>query len=336
MIKHKLLLRLVLAAGLIGSGTLISYLFFLEAPFSQISTKLSSATRSYKEIDSYEEIKEVIASAEKDDLVVFAVDDTLIYPEDELVQHVENHGLRRAVFQKHPELIKPEESEKILSAVMLQSKSRPTEDNLLIYLRQLQEKKVPVIALTQMLTGGYGSIDRLEEWMYTRLTAAGINFNTKTIPEDIIFTTFAPFKHNHMRYYKGILCTHNRSKGEALEAFLDGLCLKPKRLIIIDASPNDLCALRESFSERELSLYCYCYTGAKKKYSPLLNIKRAVFQIDYLIKEGVWLQDKEASALLEHQEFSLDPDYKKKRSLFTEHKAKLFLEQQANHSSQNS
>ena len=281
-----------------------------------------------KTVSSYDEITPIFETITDQDLVLF--DHTcLIYPQDQLVQHVENHALRRALFKKHPELIDPKQTEHVLSSLMLQAPVKAIEQSLQEQLYKLKEKKVPLLALAKILTGPYGQIERSDEWLYRQLKSAGIDFNNKEIPEELVFTTFAPFKHNHMSYYKGILCTHNRTKGEALGAYLDALSQRPRRVIIIDSSHKEVAELEKSCRERDITILAYCYNGAEKKYSPVLDIKRAVFQIDYLIKEGIWLSDSEATAHLAGIDFSYDPDYVKKKPRFTEYKAKLFLEEQA-------
>ncbi len=267
-------------------------------------------------IDSYEHVQDLLASLTSEDVCIFDIDKTLVYPTDQAVQHIKTDALRRAVFEKQPELINPRETEKNLSLIMAQAPRDLVEPDIREIINDLKARDVHTIGLTKLMTGSYGKLPRLEVWCYDMLKKLGINFQREDVPEDLVFTTFVPFKHNHVRYYKGILFTHDKSKSEVLAAYLDALALTPKRIVFFDNKYKNILAINELCKRRGIEAHCFWYKGADKKYSPTLDIKRAVFQVDQLVKHDVWMSDEEASNAMQNSKFTTAADFARQKKMY--------------------
>lgn len=298
----------------VGAGALlVAFVWYFWCSYNSHPVSLFSCCSA---IYSYHEVDDLLESLTPDDICVFDIEKTLVYPQDQAVQHIKSDAMRRAAFEKHPELINPRETEKNLSLIMAQAPRVLVEPEIKESIDVLKERGIHTIGLTKLLTGSYGRIPRLEVWCHDVLQKVGIDFHRPDVPEDLVFTTFTPFKHNHVRYYKGILFTHDKSKSEVLEAYLDALSLKPKRLVYFDNKYKNVLAIKEMCEKRGIEPCCFWYRGAEKKYAPVLDVKRAVFQVDQLVKHDIWLNDQEATFAMKNAEFTTAADFARQKKMY--------------------
>lgn len=117
-----------------------------------------------------------------------------------------------------------ERKDLILSAVASTSQML-VEHNVLAFLQWLREEKVPHIAITALLTGALGTIDRLEIARYQMLRDLQISFE-ETFPEypELLLKEIPLYWNRYPVFYKGILLTNGErgthTKGTVLRAFL--------------------------------------------------------------------------------------------------------------------
>lgn len=264
-----LLLASILAVGIVA-------LFFLSKSYYKITPIASFSEVDFNAID-------------KDTLVIFDVDETLIQPVD---MYYINEGspqaqaVKKKLIESHPEIKDWDEYMDIL----IKQVHRPLLEPMIIEkINALQKMGVIVIAVTGMNTGKYGRYDRLERWRYEHLGSFGFegSFNDQVID----------FEMNNKKpvFYKGILATDTLLKGPVLFAFLDRINHRSKKIIMFDDSLHFLESVQAESKKRGISFKGYWYKGAHEKAWDQELIE---FQIDHLLKHKKWLSDEEAQVLI--------------------------------------
>lgn len=268
-INKLLLLASILAVGIVA-------LFFLSKSYYKITPIASFAEVDFNAID-------------RDTLVVFDVDETLIQPVD---MYYINEGspqaqaVKKKLIESHPEIKDWDEYMDIL----IKQVQRPLLEPMVIAkINALQKMGVIVIAVTGMNTGKYGRYDRLERWRYEHLGSFGFegSFNEQVID----------FEMNNKKpvFYKGILATDTLLKGPVLFAFLDRINHKPKKIIMFDDSFHFLESVQTESKKRGVTFQGYLYKGAREK---AWNQALIEYQIEHLLKHKKWLSDEEAQVLI--------------------------------------
>lgn len=253
---------------------------------------------AYQQIRSYHEVSECLAKADKNTVVLFDVDSTLIVPGSKM--------LWPSVRVKHRDWInntiadlfsKSAKSEGHLSSVW-QEQEIPLliEPHIVKVIADLQERGVKVFALTAILTGSYYSIPSLPEWRFNKLKQIGINFHREPL-SDFIFTELPTWNGQQPHFYRGILCSGVVSKGEVTSAFLDRMGWKPSSVIFFDDSIERVLEVEEEMNERKIPVQCFHYLGAYHLEGDL-DKDLALFQLNHLIEHEKWLMEEEAKALL--------------------------------------
>ncbi len=110
----------------------------------------------------------------------------------------------------------------------------------------------------------------------------------------------ALIKGNETPYYKkGIICSGPGTKSSALRLFLEYSKIYPKKIIFVDDTKKNLEDIKTFSEELGIEFLGIEYLGYKKilhKYP--FSEKRAIFQIDYLIKNEIWISDEKAELKL--------------------------------------
>lgn len=264
-----LLLASILAVGIVA-------LFFLSKSYYKITTIASFSEVDFNAID-------------RDTLVVFDVDETLIQPTDTYFINESSsqaQAVKKKLIESHPEIKDWDEYMDIL----IKQVQRPLLEPMVIAkINALQKMGVIVIAVTGMNTGKYGRYDRLERWRYEHLGSFGFegSFNDQVID----------FEMNNKRpvFYKGILATDTLLKGPVLFAFLDRINHMPKKIIMFDDSKEYLESVAEESKKHGVKFQGYWYKGAHEKAWDQVVIE---YQIEHLLKHKKWISDDEAQVLI--------------------------------------
>lgn len=241
-------------------------------------------THSYKHID----FDAITANT----LVIFDVDETLIAPVDAYLINKHMHTPEVTIFdeqllKKYPEV---KDWNELASIRLLQSTRPLIETEIVEKIRNLQNRNIPVIALTAMFTGPWGIVDAMEEWRYNHLLSLGFQ---GSFTENII--TFALNNRNPI-FYKGILVTDMQGKGPVLDLFLNAMSYNPAHIVMFDDSLIHLESVQSECIKRGISFKGYHYKGAQlKKKTWDANIIQV--QADYLVKNKRWLSDDEIKNL---------------------------------------
>ena len=273
--------------------------FFLLIFVSFITLYLtnSSGISSFRKINSYKEVQDIFDQCDNNTLITFDVDDTLFTALDFIARDLEHSiWFKISVAIKYPWLIfNKKKIEWIGSTVVQKARRLVFDPDIVGIIKQLQKRGCSIVALTAMETGSVGVIESLPKWRAKMLKDLGFDFSGRF--QDTSFKKFNSYKKQFPCIYSGILCTNKESKGDVLAAFLDYYNLKPDKIISFDDLNYTLGSISKECKRRKINFQGYQILGAKKipgKWST----KRAILQLDYLIKHNQWLSDTEADDLL--------------------------------------
>ncbi len=249
----------------------------------------------FQQIEHYYEVQKVFNSCDKQTLVTFDVDDTLITARDGLANIEIPMWFKICAAFKYPSLVfSRNKFEWFVSIIFQQVEHFVFDSGIVQYIQQLRKQGGPVVALTSMNSGMVGVVKNMPEWRADMLYSFGIDLQGQF--QDTVFTTLPKYHGNYPILYKGILCTNHEPKGQVLGAFLDYYHLKPARIISFDDSARALCSIACECKNRGISFTGYQCLGAKK-LSGEFNARRAFLQIDYVMQHSQWLSDKQADML---------------------------------------
>lgn len=255
----------------------------------------SKCKTSFKKINSFKEVENIFKSADKNTLIIFDVDDTLIIPKSTLMRS----QTAKKYLQEIQNIFADGFKDKIKDADKFLVKWLETETPLVIepeivsIIKSLQDKEVKVLALTSLSTGSHFTIKYLPKWRFDKLKEVGIDFSFVNIPDK----EFTELKKNNDTYpvlYKGILATNQESKGKVLGAFLNYTNFKPNKIIFFDDNKNRIDEILEECCIRNIPAEGYQYL-AEENLPVNLNADIAKYQLNYLIKNNIWLSDEEAA-----------------------------------------
>lgn len=267
-----------------------------------LSLSLYFVYKNQKEIDcattikSYYELIDCSKTWNKETLIFFDIDSTLIIPHDFELRdlHFPIDFRIRAVLS-HPSLIFKKVREKLLSQIFIEAKYVVIEPIIIDIINELKNKGCTVMALTSTPSGQYGIIKNMEETRYNDFKKLGLIFSD--LFPNTIFKSLKKYKGDYPTLYKGIIFSNEQSKGEVLGEFLDYFKINPKKIIFINEQLNNIRSVNEECKRRNIPHCSYQYIGSKK-YPGTWNTKRALLQLEYLIEKGHWITDEQAECIL--------------------------------------
>ncbi|MFH0898317.1 MAG: DUF2608 domain-containing protein [bacterium] len=258
-----------------------------------------SSSGPLKKIDTYIEVQKVFDACDKNTLVTFDVDDTLITAVDVMANLEIPLWFKIRAIARYPEILTNKTKlEFLISMIFQQARRFVFDPDIVRLIHQIQQQESMVIALTSMESGNYGVIKSMPEWRASMLKSLGIE-PSKAL-DDVILTVFPLYRGQHPCLYKGILCANQVAKGEVLGAFLDHYHLKPLQIISFDDDASALNSITNACAQRKIAFTGYQMLGGRKLYGQW-DTKRALLQLDFLMQHNRWLSDKEADVILAGQ-----------------------------------
>lgn len=275
------------------------FLLTLQTPvYSSIDT-LSS--QNIIETNTLDPILEVIKNADPDTLVIFDVDDVLVYATDQLLQFRHKPELNRIIVHLSETHSKAELEDLMSTAILQHNMSLVTAEIFKIF-EVLKGKSISYVALTAAQTGPLGHIESQEDWRINHLKSLGFDFEKPFSQLGSFTFSELPSKKDPRRvasFKDGVLFCCDVPKGVVLQAFLKKAKLKFKRIIFIDDLMKNHDSVADYCTKNNIIFLGFHYTGAHEKHdkSPF-NRKRSQLQIDTLVQERKWLSDAEADRIL--------------------------------------
>lgn len=142
-----------------------------------LSSSVAISESNIKEICSVKESLDVLNKTNEKSLVLFDVDEVLIYPTDRLL--IPKFHLNDSIktLKREFEKKKGKEIFNVWSNVLLQAKRVLIEPDCIInIINSMQKRNVKVLGLTKLRVGKYGKIPSLEEHRFNHLIGLGIDF----------------------------------------------------------------------------------------------------------------------------------------------------------------
>ena len=230
-------------------------------------------------------------------LITFDVDDTLITAQDAFGR-IDKLPLLFKILAVcyHPSLLSEKTNEFITSIIFEKASQELTEPTVVDIIHNLQARDYHVIGLTSIESGPWGIIPSIPEWRCDMLASMDINFQDHFSNET--FINLPKFQGQYPKFHKGIIFANQDSKGLALGAFIDTSITKPTRVISFDDRLTALHSIAVACKKRNLEFIGYHYVGADLHARPFI-IKRALFQLNHLITNKIWLPDEQADLLMQ-------------------------------------
>lgn len=255
---------------------------------------------SIQEIHSLDQARSILDVADKKTLVVFDLDDTLIYPSDkinqawfiqsalgkEILKEINDHSAQ----QKNPKT----HSKLIFSKIAVKEKPCTVEPQVISIIDDLKKRGINIIVLSHSFTGSVGIIPSMQELRFATLASVGIDLSTSFKQQEIVFNPIAGKK---PVFYNGILLTDFANKGIVLGAFLDAIGYKPRQIIFFDDKEKNVDAVRVEAKARGINYRGFVYKAIEKlprQYDPDI----IEFQRKYLVEHDEYITEEQARELL--------------------------------------
>lgn len=256
-----------------------------------------------KEIVSFKEAEESLKKADRDTLVLFDVDDTLI-----VHRYKPFWEKNKQWFDKVSHSIFKNQYAWRQSFWIIKQTSVPlhTEEDIVQRISDLQRRNVSVLALTSIHTRQVCNKYVEVEWRYKKLKECGIDFTHTDFPDRIFHEFKIDWRTSRPLLFKGMLCTGCNPKGNVLETFLSSCTMNPKKIIFFDDKLENIKSVEDQIKLRNISnndsiLYeGYHYRGAEQM-DPSFDEDVVSFQLGYVAATDIWLDDAEAKKLLESE-----------------------------------
>lgn len=277
-----------------------NYYIFL---FTLFLPACSFYNSNIKKIDTISQAQQEFQIADKDTLVAFDIDNTLLDPNEKMFQieylkaeDFDDPQFVREIQTDFKKLYAAKGTEfknNFISAIYMSTTFKPVEPEEVTMIKELQSRGVKVIVLTASYTGKFGKVNKMQKLRYQNLLDSGFDFRKSFNIKKIIFNTLAPRDGYFPMFYKGIILSSTSSKGQALGAFLDAIDWKPKKVIFFDELISNQQSVKQEMKNRGIAFQGFQYIAAFREKIKLGNKRIIKYQYDYLVKNGVFLTNKQ-------------------------------------------
>lgn len=245
-------------------------------------------------------------------LVIFDVDYVLITPKDKIFRFCgEQNGLRQQLFKNLKKVT--QEKYKILNekkvplsdflmSVIIKTSRIEAVDQLITHLiTKLKKQNIPVIALTQNLSGPIGQIASQSEKKINDLKEVGIDLTNTMFGSDVIVLNNVSSNLGlHPVYDRGVIFANSVKKGEVLKAFLEAQNFTPKNIIFIDDRQECLESVDAATKTLGIPYVGLQFTQLSER-GETVDKALAEYQFHVLLEQEVWLDDAAAEKEINQQ-----------------------------------
>ena len=254
------------------------------------------------EVYDLKHFEQSIEALDQHALVLLDIDYTVLSPADNSLKPC---GKKLRVKYLHGLELKRREW--LQSIIALDGKEMLLDEKFPALIRKMQEKKVQVIGFTALETGKYGKIDKLADWRLKQLKRFSIDFSFafKEL-NPTVFSHFSPYNDSYPIFKNGVLFTNRHAKGAMFRAFIERRNLKPKTVVMVDDSRENLMGVETEAQALGLPFIGFYYRAAEVLRFPF-DEGLGNFQFQYLIENERWLSEVEAKKAMSLQ-LKLQPD----------------------------
>lgn len=260
--------------------------------FVILVTILAFANARIEMIHTFDLSIEQLNRADKDTLVIFDIDATLIMPED---RAFDDQGILFDAIEKYYSKKRTINHYNRAKKLVSYCKQILVENTIVKIIEKLQSKNIKIIAFTHAPTKYFCSIPNMGKFRFNQLNNLGINFNRNFEWRDLILNSLPKYEKSYPKFYNGILMTNFQEKGTVLIEFLKQLNYKPKKIIFFDDKVQNLYSvdyyLRKFCSDNkcDIEYIGYHYIRFDTYFKKDVNQTILRHQINFLLKKGIWL-----------------------------------------------
>lgn len=252
------------------------------------------------ETDQFDLISETLHNSHDNALILLDIDDTIITPKSHIFRADSKYKtiVDDMKKQQHeiPDFIEKLENWRRNRAIMLIDEKWPALIDKMIDMNR------QIYALTQMHTGRFGNIEKMEDWRYQELlNELDISFieefdgrqEWEVLP-DTDFNQSSGLSSPSV-FYRGYFMTGGHGKDDVLKVILD--ITSPSEIIFVDDRNDHVNKLYNVSKENDIKYTGIVYKGAELVPGDF-DEELAEFQKDYWLKHSQWLEDDEARRIM--------------------------------------
>lgn len=246
-------------------------------------------------------IENNLASAGVDTLVIFDIDDVLMYPNDAILQP-RGEELCAKLVQQLKQSVGKHAIKEFISIILLERSVSPVDPRSVELLAKLQQKNIKTLALTNCLTGKFGLIENTENLRIAQLKTLGYHFNVSWQHlANISLKAMIDDNLDANPVYKDgvVFVDQTKEKGPVLGAFLKYAKFKPRQIIFVDDKLKNLHSVERYASSNDIKFTAIQYTKSLDFCDLNQDIARLQFKV--LEQQKKWLSDKQAAKLLQNK-----------------------------------
>ncbi len=227
------------------------------------------------QVNDMKEVIDYFNTANSKTLAIFDVDMVLVQPNDPAFQ-MANMKRFGAVAKRIMKEVPAEKQMMFLSLMTISSEPVLIDEFTPQFLNSLNQRGVPMMALTANLTGAFGPIKNMETWRIQNLKLLGIDFsNSAPYQKSLIFNDLASYRNNYSTYLDGVLFVNGTtvSKGDAFLSFVKITDFLPEKIIFIDDREDNLKSLEAAIQklDHRIEYQGLHFLGAQKYPSKAIS-----------------------------------------------------------------
>lgn len=253
------------------------------------------------EVDNLSQFEMEVCKLNSNSLVLFDIDNTLITPKDASLRPCGSY-LRKIYLHG----LEAKRREWLQSILVLDGEEELMEPAFPSLIKDMQDKRIPVIGFTALETGNYGKMTCIEDWRINRLKSLDMDFSPTFTDHAFSLTVANPYNGYYPLFKSGVLFTNREPKGELLILFLERLGWRPTKIVFMDDTITQLQSVESAANALDIEFIGFHYVAAKTRPCEL-DHNLGAFQFQYLVDKEIWLPDIEARKQYD-KAASMDPN----------------------------
>ena len=238
-------------------------------------------------------LKVQLETLNKNDLVIFDIDNVVIQPVDQIF-HPHNKNKLAQYYANIQSKVSPEKMNELLSVINRQQEVKLVDPDINEVFALLRKRSIPTIALTHCRTGKFGKIKDVTDWRIAQLGKVGINFKDLNRYQNQPYNNLNG-KYGTAMFKSGILFTgYVTDKGVVLAEFLLSNNISPRKIIFIDDRRSNLEHVEATLRARNINFSGFEYIAVSEQSIVEIDPSITDLQFYVLQNESKWLPDRKA------------------------------------------
>ena len=284
---------------------ILSLLFFIVIAITGYKITRTPA-ENIQTVETLDFVQKELDHLDKNSLVIFDIDDTLITPIDSIfhVKSLWQSLLLYFEYMKQTGDILLSRIYHFANTAFFHADFQLIDPSSPALIKKLQKKGVKVIAFTATITDEFGDIQSVEDLRIRHLAQVGINLSKafRKIPFLVLDKAFS----EHPPLFKqGILFANlgkksgRKEKGPVLAAFLKRINFTPNRIIYVDDTRHHLEDTEKALEPMGIPFIGLHYMGSDK-FLTHIDMSVAREQIRQLVQHNEWIPEHSLITTVNH------------------------------------